>query len=113
MRTPDITDAHLAKLRDTLTSSSPIDLAEIGREHLLAIVDDLIERRSLTVQYPYESPQGHADALADSGEAYSQHNGWTLNCLWCDYPAQGKTKAEALAVMQRHYDGLGVNAELR
>ncbi len=45
----------------------------------------------------------HRDALAETGEAYSVFRGWVLTCLWCEFEAVGKTKAEALRGMQRHY----------
>ncbi|MBT2587981.1 hypothetical protein [Arthrobacter sp. ISL-95] len=53
---------------------------------------------------PTEEAAQHLDAVMDTGEAYSQFFGYTLSCLWCEYRAQGKTKREALAQMQRHYD---------
>lgn len=50
--------------------------------------------------------QAHRDALADTGNAYRQFHGWVLECLWCEFEAVGKTKAEALRGMQRHYDAV-------
>jgi len=50
--------------------------------------------------------QKHRDALADTGDAYHAFHGWVLDCSWCDFESVGKTKAEALRGMQRHYDAL-------
>lgn len=57
-----------------------------------------------------DNAQRHYDALADTGEAYTQHYGWTLTCLWCGEKVQGKTKAEALGKLQTHYDDLVLRA---
>ena len=46
----------------------------------------------------------HADAVQDTGEAYTSFQGWVLTCLWCDCVARGKTKRQALERMQEHYD---------
>lgn len=48
----------------------------------------------------------HREALADTGDAYTQFHGWVLQCLWCDFEAVGKSKAEARRSMQRHYNDL-------
>lgn len=53
-----------------------------------------------------ELAQVHRDALADTGDAYHAFHGWVLNCLWCEFESVGKTKAEAVRGMQRHYDAL-------
>ena len=54
---------------------------------------------------PTEEGAYPLDAVMDSGEAYTQFHGWTLSCLWCEHRTQGKTKREALAKMQLHYNG--------
>lgn len=48
--------------------------------------------------------QCHLDSLADTGCAYTAFQGWVLTCLWCPATARGRTKAEAVAGMQEHYD---------
>lgn len=48
--------------------------------------------------------QEHREALADTHDAYTAFQGWVLSCLWCDFKARGRTKADALALMQGHYD---------
>jgi hypothetical protein len=53
---------------------------------------------------PSEDATDHLDAAMDTGEAYSQFHGWTLRCLWCEHSTQGKTKRDALAKMQLHYN---------
>lgn len=57
--------------------------------------------------------QIHFDALADTGDAYRQSHGWVLDCCWCGFEAVGKTKAEALRSMQRHYDAVAPGSEIR
>lgn len=47
--------------------------------------------------------QIHQDALADTHEAYTQFQGWTLSCLWCPYEAKWGTKKGALELINTHY----------
>jgi len=48
----------------------------------------------------------HAEAVDDSGDAYTQFRGYVLSCCWCRFEARAETKGVALAQMQDHYDSL-------
>ena len=51
----------------------------------------------------------HSDAVADTGEAYSQFRGWMLSCLWCEFKSYGSTKREALQrLAENHYDHFNI-----
>lgn len=71
------------------------------------VVADLAAERAA---HPADAVPGlserHRDALADTSAAYTQFHGWVLDCCWCEFEAVGKTKAEALRSMQRHYDAV-------
>jgi len=49
------------------------------------------------------SAQIHHDAVADTHEAYIAFHGWVLKCAWCDHETRGRTKDDAVALMQEHY----------
>lgn len=55
----------------------------------------------------------HRESVLDTGVAYSSFQGWVLTCSWCDFTARGRTKADALAGMQRHYDEFGIEVDAR
>jgi hypothetical protein len=58
--------------------------------------------------------QVHEDALADTGDAYTQFHGWLLTCCWCRTQVTAKTKAEALDGMRDHYrEVCGREVEIR
>ena len=52
------------------------------------------------------SARHHCDALADTGDGYTQFKGWVLTCLWCDFDCRGLSKKEALSKMDAHFDDL-------
>ena len=47
--------------------------------------------------------QIHRDAVADTHEAYTAFHGWVLKCAWCDHETRGRTKDDAVVLMQEHY----------
>jgi hypothetical protein len=61
-----------------------------------------------------EDKQRHEDALADTGDAYSAFQGWTLECLWCDFTVVTTTKAVGVEKIREHYrTTLGREVEIR
>lgn len=61
---------------------------------------------------PETGGAAHADALADTHEAYYQYHGWVLTCCWCEYRTFGDTKREALDEMRKHYRDIGCEADI-
>ena len=52
----------------------------------------------------HSTDQGHADAWADTHTGHTVHKGWHLECLWCDYTAKGRTRAEVQQMYHEQHE---------
>ena len=48
--------------------------------------------------------QWHCDAVADTGDGYTEFHGYVLDCLWCDYRCQARLQRDARRMVKAHFD---------
>lgn len=53
-----------------------------------------------------DSAQWHTDAVADTGNGYTEFHGYVLDCLWCNYKCRARLQRDARQMMEAHFDRL-------